>query len=264
MSDIFSAIILGIVEGLTEFLPVSSTGHMILTAHLLSFTGEKAKTFEIIVQLGAVLAVFVLYFRRFLRFLNLRPGITKRPGINIIHVGLAMAPAVIIGLALHDLIKTYLFGPGTVIVSLVAGGILMIVAERVRAPVTAESMDDISYRQAFIIGVFQCLALWPGFSRSGSTISGGILFGTSQKAVAEFTFIVSVPIMFAASGLDLYKSRAYLTMDDLGLFIIGLIVSFVIGGLAVVTFLKVIKRIKLSWFAYYRFALAILFFLILY
>ncbi|WP_336775351.1 undecaprenyl-diphosphate phosphatase [Paenibacillus sp. MMO-58] len=263
MNDIFNAIIMGVVEGLTEFLPVSSTGHMILTAHLLNFLGERAKTFEIIVQLGAVIAVFVLYFRRFLRFFNFKPGYLQRPGVNIIHVGLAMAPAVIIGLALHDFIKQYLFGPWSVLIGLVAGGILMIVAERVRIPVTADSMDDITYKQAFLIGVFQCLALWPGFSRSGSTISGGLLVGTSQKAVAEFTFIVSVPIMFAASGLDLYKSRAFLTFDDLGLFLVGLAVSFVVGMIAVVTFINAIKRLKLSWFAYYRFVLAFFFYLIL-
>ncbi len=146
MNDIINAVIMGIVEGLTEFLPVSSTGHMILTAHLLAFDGERAKTFEIIVQLGAVLAVFVLYFKRFLRFFKLTPGFMKQPGININHIGLAMAPAVVMGLALHDLIKKYLFGPWPVIVSLIAGGILLIVAERARVPVTAETMDDITYK----------------------------------------------------------------------------------------------------------------------
>lgn len=264
LNDTFNAVIMGIVEGLTEFLPVSSTGHLILTAQLLDFKGERAKTFEIIVQLGAVLAVFVLYFKRFLRFFKITPGFMKRPGINIIHVGLAMAPAAVLGLILHDLIKNYLFGPWPVLVSLVAGAILMIVAERSRVPVTAETMDDITYKQAFLIGIFQCLALWPGFSRSGSTISGGLLLGTSQKAVAEFTFIVSVPIMFAATGLDLYKSRDYLTFDDFGLFLTGLSVSFIVGMLAVVTFINAIKRLKLSWFAYYRFILAVIFFLILY
>ncbi|NHN33186.1 undecaprenyl-diphosphate phosphatase [Paenibacillus agricola] len=166
MNDIVNAVIMGIVEGLTEFLPVSSTGHMILTAHLLSFEGERAKTFEIIVQLGAVLAVFVLYLKRFLRFFKLKPGFMKQPGINIIHVGLAMGPAVVVGLALHDLIKKYLFGPLPVLISLVAGGILMIVAEKARVRVTAETMEDITYKQAVLIGVFQCLAFWPGFSRN--------------------------------------------------------------------------------------------------
>ncbi|MED4601557.1 undecaprenyl-diphosphate phosphatase [Paenibacillus validus] len=264
MNDFWSAVILGIVEGLTEFLPVSSTGHMILTAHLIGFTGEKAKTFEIVVQLGAVLAVFVLYWRRFFGFLNLKRSLSNSGRVNLIHIALAMLPAVVVGLALHDLVKKYLFGPGTVLISLVAGGILIIIADRARVRVTAETMDDITYKQAFGIGLFQCLALWPGFSRSGSTISGGILLGTSQKAAAEFTFIVSVPIMFAATFLDLYKSRDLLSMDDLGLFVTGLAASFIVAMIAVVTFLNIIKRLSLSWFAYYRFVLAIVFYLILF
>jgi len=121
-------------------------------------------------------------------------------------------------------------------------------------------MDNISYKQAFGIGLFQCLALWPGFSRSGSTIAGGMLLGTSQKAAADFTFLVSVPIMFAASALDLYKSRELLVAEDIGFFLTGLAASFIVGLIAVVTFLKLIKRLRLSWFAYYRFAIAILFF----
>ncbi|WP_281884417.1 undecaprenyl-diphosphate phosphatase [Paenibacillus sp. YYML68] len=264
MSDIMIGIIMGIVEGLTEFLPVSSTGHMILTAHLLDFTGERAKTFEIVVQLGAVLAVFMLYWRRFIGFLNVKRSFTNEGKVNLVHIMLAMLPAVVIGLALHSVIKKYLFGPETVIVGLVAGGILILVAERMKVKVTAETMDDLTYKQAFGIGLFQCLALWPGFSRSGSTISGGMLLGASQKAAAEFTFIVSVPIMFAATGLDLYKSREFLSVDDIGLFAAGLISSFVVAMIAVVTFLNIIKRLSLSWFAYYRFVLAIVFYFILF
>lgn len=262
MNDILNAVILGIIEGLTEFLPVSSTGHMILTAQLLSFTGEKAKSFEIVVQLGAVLAVLVLYRRKFADMF--KTGLLRNSGINFLHVALAMAPAVLVGLALHRFIKTYLFGPTTVLVSLVAGGILMIVAEKFPKKVTAEHVDDITYKQALGIGLFQCLALWPGFSRSGSTISGGLLLGTSQKAAAEFTFIISVPIMFAATGLDLYKSRAFLAESDLAMFIVGLAAAFIVAIIAIVTFLNLIKRLKLSWFAYYRFALAILFYVIMF
>ncbi|SDE29925.1 undecaprenyl-diphosphatase [Paenibacillus sp. UNCCL117] len=264
MSDFWSAIILGIVEGLTEFLPVSSTGHMILTGHLLGFTGEKAKTFEIVVQLGAVLAVLVLYWRRFIGFLNFKESFSNHGKINLIHMALAMLPAVIVGLAIHGWIKEHLFGPATVLVSLVVGGLLILVADKARVRITAEKMDDISYKQAFGIGLFQCLALWPGFSRSGSTISGGMLLGTSQKAAAEFTFLVSVPVMFGATGLDLYKSRDLLSMDDLGIFIAGLVASFVVAMIAVVTFLNIIKRLSLSWFAYYRFVLAAVFYVILF
>jgi len=259
--DIISAIIMGIVEGLTEFLPVSSTGHMIMTAELLKLSGDKVKTFEIVVQLGAVLAVAVLYWRKYVQILRFWRDIKTPKRLNLVHLFLAMVPAVVIGLALHGFIKDHLFGSQTVLVGLVAGGVLILVADRKNRKVTSETMDDITYKQAFGIGLFQCLALWPGFSRSGSTISGGMLLGTSQKAAADFTFLVSVPIMFAASGLDLFKSRDLLEASDLGFFLAGLAASFIVGLLAVVTFLKVIKRIRLFWFAYYRFAIAILFFL---
>ena len=259
MLDLVKAIIMGIVEGLTEFLPVSSTGHLILVGHLLGFDGERAKTFEVVIQFGAVLAVLVLYFKRFTIILQFK----LNKGMNFIHILLAMLPAGIIGLLLHSVIKQYLFGPSTVLIGLVLGGILMIVAERSKREVTAEELDDISYKQAFIIGCFQILALWPGFSRSGSTISGGILSGTSQKAAAEFTFIVSVPIMGAASLLDLIDNRAGLTSTDMPLFLVGLCASFIVGMLAVVTFVNLMKKLKLSWFAYYRFVLAAVFAIII-
>nr|WP_267875395.1 undecaprenyl-diphosphate phosphatase [Cohnella cholangitidis] len=264
LNEYIKAVIMGIVEGLTEFLPVSSTGHMILTGRLLDFEGDAADTFKVVIQLGAVLAVLVLYWRRFVGFLNITPTALKRPGINIIHVIVAMIPFVITGFTIHGYIKERLFGPTPVLIGLVAGGILMIVADRIRRKVSAETMDEISYKQAFGIGLFQCLAVWPGFSRSGSTISGGMLLGTSQKAAAEFTFIVSVPIMFGASAYDLYKSREFLTSSDIPLFLVGLAAAFIVAMIAIVTFLNLIKRLSLSWFAYYRFALAIIFFIILY
>jgi len=260
MFELISAIIMGIVEGLTEFLPVSSTGHLILTAHLLGFEGERAKTFEVVIQFGAVLAVLVLYFKTFLRILTFKLG----QGINFIHIVLAMLPAGVVGVAAHSLIKQYLFGPQTVLIGLVLGGLLMIIADRSKRAVTAEDLDDITYKQAFLIGCFQILALWPGFSRSGSTISGGRLVGTSQKAAAEFTFIVSVPIMGGASLLDLIENRAGLSGQDLPLFLIGFCAAFIVGMLAVVTFVNLMKKLKLSWFAYYRFVLAAIFFIILF
>ncbi|RED59437.1 undecaprenyl-diphosphate phosphatase [Cohnella phaseoli] len=258
--DIISAIIMGIVEGLTEFLPVSSTGHMIMTAELLNLSGDKIKTFEIVVQLGAVLAVALIYWKKYMQILRHWRDIKTANRLNMIHLILAMIPAVVIGLALHSVIKEHLFGSSTVLVGLIVGGILILIADRPKRKVNAETMDNISYKQAFGIGLFQCLALWPGFSRSGSTIAGGMLLGTSQKAAADFTFLVSVPIMFAASALDLYKSRELLAAEDIGFFLTGLAASFIVGLIAVVTFLKLIKRLRLSWFAYYRFAIAILFF----
>lgn len=260
MFDVISAIIMGIVEGLTEFLPVSSTGHLILVGHSLGFEGERAKTFEVVIQFGAVLAVLVLYFKTFLKIFKFK----LNDGLNVIHIILAMLPASIVGLLLHSVIKQYLFGPSTVLIGLVLGGLLLIVADRSKLKVTAEGLDDISYKQAFLIGCFQILALWPGFSRSGSTISGGMLSGTSQRAAAEFTFIVSVPIMGAASLLDLIDNRAGLTTTDMPLFLIGFCASFIVGLLAVVTFVNLMKKLRLSWFAYYRFVLAAIFAIILF
>lgn len=257
MAELWNAIWMGIIEGLTEFLPVSSTGHLILLGELLSFTGDRAKTFEVVVQFGAVLAVLVLYRSRFASLLRFR--IQPKAGLNAFHIMLAMAPAGAAGVLLHGVIKQYLFSPATVLIGLVAGGLLMIAAERANVKTRAESLDDITYKQAFAIGLFQVLALWPGFSRSGSTISGGMLSGASQKAAAEFTFIVSVPMMAGASGVDLIKSREFLTMSDLPLFLIGLSAAFIVATIACVTFINLIKKLRLTWFAYYRFALAALF-----
>ncbi len=277
MEHIIQAIIMGIIEGLTEFLPVSSTGHMILTAYLLGLNenSEQVKTFEIVVQLGAVLAVVVLYWRKFIDILKTIPdvfrgnvkqgnGTTTPRRLNILHIALAMLPAVVVGLILHDVIKKYLFGPQTVVYSLVIGGLLMIYAEWRKGRTAGEmSVDDITYKQAFGIGLFQCLALWPGFSRSGSTISGGILLGVSHTAAAEFTFLVSVPVMFGATGLDLYKSAQYLSMDDFGFFAAGFIAAFLVAIVAIKTFLNLLKRLSLTVFAIYRFVLAIIFFIVL-
>lgn len=263
MQDFINAIILGIIEGLTEFLPVSSTGHLILAGDLLGFEGDAATTFKIVIQLGAVMAVLILYWKRYLDIakglvtLNFR----EKKKLNAVHMVLAMIPALIVYLLLNDFIKGVLFGSAPVLISLIVGGILLIVATRVKRKVTAEETDDISYKQALGIGLFQCLALWPGFSRSGATISGGLLLGTSQKAAADFTFIISVPVMLGATVLDLYDSRNLLTSDDLVLFLIGFIAAFVVAMIAVVTFLNLIKRLRLEWFAYYRFALAALFYI---
>ncbi|MEK4976263.1 undecaprenyl-diphosphate phosphatase [Bacillus sp. FSL K6-6540] len=264
MTDVIKAIILGIIEGLTEFLPVSSTGHLILAGNLLSFEGDAAITFKIVIQLGAVMAVLILYWKRYLEIgANLiRMDFSQSKGLNVIHMILAMLPALILYLLFKDTIKSQLFGPTPVLIGLVAGGLLMIIAARSKRTATADTMDGINYKQAFGIGLFQCLALWPGFSRSGSTISGGLLLGTSQKAAADFTFLISVPVMFGASLLDLYDSRDLLNSDDFFLMIIGFTTSFLVAMIAVATFIKLIKRLRLEWFALYRFVLAALFYLI--
>ncbi|WP_166240298.1 undecaprenyl-diphosphate phosphatase [Paenibacillus turpanensis] len=263
MEHLLDAIILGIIEGLTEFLPVSSTGHMILAGHLLGFEGEAADTFKIVIQLGAVLALLVLYWKRYIEIAKglLTFRFSEKGKLNAVHLAVAMFPALIVYLLFKDVIKDVLFGPGPVLIGLVAGAVLMIIAAQAKRKVTAESTDDIDYKQALGIGIFQCLALWPGFSRSGSTISGGMLLGTSQKAAADFTFIISVPVMLGATVLDMYDSREFLTSGDLMLFLVGFVAAFVVAMLAVVTFLKLIKRLRLEWFALYRFLLAVLFFL---
>lgn len=263
MYEIVVAVILGIVEGLTEFLPVSSTGHLILAGHLLNYEGDAANTFKIVIQLGAVLAVLVIYWARYMGMLKdvLKLDFSAKK-LNVVHMIIAMIPALLVYLIFKDFIKQQLFGPAPVLLGLIVGGILLIVAARVKRRVTAEETDDITYKQALGIGLFQCLALWPGFSRSGSTISGGLLLGTSQKAAADFTFMISVPVMLGATVLDMYNSRDFLTSDDLVLFLIGFIAAFVVAMLAVVTFLNLIKRLKLEWFAVYRFLLAILFWIL--
>jgi len=265
--DFISAIILGIIEGLTEFLPVSSTGHMILTSHLLNLNtdSEAVKTFEVIVQLGAVLAVVVLYWDKFLSLFDFRQRTRNslQPRLNLLHIIIAMVPACLLGVLLRDVIKTYLFGPQTVVYSLVAGGILMIIAEKFHPKATAETVDDITYKQAFVIGMFQILALWPGFSRSGSTISGGLLARVSHTAAAEFTFLVSVPIMIGATGVDLLGSMGHLSMSDFPIFAAGFIAAFIVAMLAIKTFLGLLKRLSLTVFAVYRFVLAAVFFFII-
>lgn len=257
-----TAVIIGIVEGLTEFLPVSSTGHMVLVGHLLDFRGDVAETFEISIQLGAIMAVLVLYWNRVLRIAGLRrpKGGEKRDGVNLLHIFVAIAPALALGYLLDDAIGR-LFRPETVLVGLVLGGVFMMVAEKWKAPVTAETMEKITYRQAFWIGIAQLLSLWPGFSRSGSTIAGGMLAGASRGAAADFTFVIAIPVMAAATGYSIVSRFHMLERDMFGFFAIGFIVSFAVALLAVATFIRWVSNIKLTYFSYYRFVLALVYWL---
>lgn len=265
MSDMHSlliAAILGVVEGLTEFLPVSSTGHMIIVGHLLGFEGETANTFEVVIQLGSILAVVVMFWRRLFGLIGIhfgRPPVHEGEGsgrLSLIHVLLAMFPAVVLGLVLHDLIKS-LFNPINVMYALIVGGVLLIIAEvcKPKEPRTV-GLDDMTYLQAFLVGCFQCLALWPGFSRSGSTIAGGMLLGISRYAAAEFSFLLAVPMMMGATALDLYKSIDFLTSSDIPMFAVGFVSAFVVALIAIKAFLHIIKRITFIPFAIYRFIVA--------
>lgn len=265
MHELWLAVVLGIVEGLTEYLPVSSTGHLILVGEWLSFAGERAETFEIFIQLGAILAVLWLYRRRFWalavdgfagRALWPRPGSV---GLTWAHLAVACAPAFVVGALLHGVIKAHLFSSRPVVVGLVAGGVLMIVAERVtarRREVPVASMEGVSLRQALAVGCVQCLALWPGFSRSGATISGGLLAGLDRRAATELSFVVAVPVMVVATLYDLWRSWRLLDSSFALALGVGAIVSFAVAWLAVVAFLRLVQRLSLTPFAVYRFLLA--------
>ncbi|MEB3102408.1 undecaprenyl-diphosphate phosphatase [Ferviditalea candida] len=259
MHDIWIAVIIGIIEGLTEFLPVSSTGHMILAGHMIGFQGEKADTFEIVIQLGAILAVVVLYWNRVLRLFGLMPKQQSKgngPRMNLLHILIAITPALAIGFLLRHFIKEVLFSPQTVLIGLVLGGIFMIIAEKKHPRFTADDMDQLTYKQALFIGISQILSLWPGFSRSGATIAGGMLAGASRAASADFTFLIAIPVMIAATGYELLKSFHSLTSGDLVFFAVGFVVSFIVALLAVMSFIKLVQKLSLTYFSYYRFVLA--------
>ncbi|TNH09008.1 undecaprenyl-diphosphate phosphatase [Testudinibacter sp. TR-2022] len=267
MSEIFIAVIMGIVEGLTEFLPVSSTGHLIIAGEFLGFTGEKAATFEVMIQLGSILAVVVVFWRKMFGLIGIHFGEKPdqhQPHLTLLHIILGMIPAVVIGLLFHSTIKSW-FSIQNVIYALVVGGVLLLLAEKFRPPVSANTLDQISYKQAFAIGLFQCLALSPGFSRSGATISGGLLVGVGRHAAAEYSFILAAPMMMGATALDLYKSWHFLTLDDLPMFAVGFVTAFVVAMMAIKWLLNLIKRISFVPFAIYRFVVAIvLYFVFLY
>ncbi|GFN32996.1 undecaprenyl-diphosphate phosphatase [Paenibacillus xylaniclasticus] len=273
--DILIGLILGIVEGLTEFAPVSSTGHMILVGHLLGFEETvRASTFEIVVQLGSILAVVVVFWKKMLSLIGLGKSVIPRNAagvnpknkrrFNLLHIIIGMLPFGAGGVLFYDTIKHELFSARTVVVTLILGGLLMIAAEKLKAThPSAGTLDQMTYKQALIIGLFQMLALVPGFSRSGATLSGGLLAGLNHKTAAEFTFIMAVPIMVGASGKDLLESWSYLTASDIPLFVTGFVTSFITALFAIKFFLNLIERVKLIPFAVYRFILAALFWIFL-
>ena len=239
--SLFHALILGIVEGITEFLPISSTAHLILTSHLLRLEeSEFVKSFEIIIQLGAILSVVVLYWKRFW---------------NLV---VAVIPTGVIGLTVYKAIKGYLLGNiPVVLAALLLGGIALIVFEKYRAQGTETEADfsEITYKRALLIGLFQAIAVIPGVSRSAATIVGGSLIGVSKRTIVDFSFMLAVPTMLAASGLELIKGRSALVgrYDALA---IGFIVSFITAVIAVKTFLGYIKKHDFEAFGWYRIVLA--------
>ncbi len=262
---IIKAIILGFVEGMTEFAPVSSTGHMIIVddmwLHSKEFLSKyEANTFKVVIQLGSILAVVIIFKDRFIEMLGLGSRNNKTKGQNrlkLSQVIVGLIPAGILGVLFEDYIDEHLFSTETVLIGLVIGAVLMIIADIYggKQPKTL-TVDQITYKQAFSIGLIQCFSLWPGFSRSGSTISGGVLLGLTHRAAADFTFIMAVPIMAGASLLSLLKNLEYFSIDALPFFIAGFLSAFVFALISIRFFLKMINKVKLIPFAIYRIMLA--------
>lgn len=248
--NLLQSLILGIVEGVTEFLPVSSTAHLILATHLLRLQEtEFVKSFQIIIQLGAILSVVVLYWKKFWSW----EVLTK--------LAVAFIPTGIIGLTVYKILKSYLLGNLTVVLtSLLVGGIALIIFERFNKQAPAEiDFGEITYGRAFLIGLFQAVAIIPGVSRSAATIVGGSLIGVTKRTIVEFSFMLAVPTMLAASGLELVKNHAAIH-EDVPALAVGFIVSFITAILAIKSFLNFIKKRDFTFFGWYRVALAVLYF----
>lgn len=249
---LLKALLLGLLEGATEFLPISSTGHLIIAADLLNFTGETAKTFEIVIQLGAVLAIVYHYRHKIAQVLHgMRSGdpVARRFVSNL---AIAFVPAAVIGLLLNKYIKEYLFSPITVAFALIVGGFVILLVERMKPRVQVEHVDDMNWRYALKVGLAQSFALFPGVSRSGATIMGGLVAGLSRPAATEFSFFLSIPTMFAATGYDMLKHIHMLKASDLLVFAVGFIAAFLAGLVAVKALLNYISRHNFKIFAYYR------------
>ena len=253
MNEYIIAIILGIIEGATEFLPVSSTGHMILAGSMMGFTAAVATVFELVIQIGAILSVLFIYRDRYLNMLRPKRG-SKH--LTLMHVAAGIVPVMGIAYVLHSPIKEYLFSPMTVIMALIVGGLFMLFAEKVSKQPRITDVDQLTVKEATLVGIFQVLSLWPGFSRSGSTIAGGLLLGLSRKAAADFSFIIAAPLMFVACSYDFLKIYDKLSVDDLAMFAIGFVTAFIFAYVSVIWFLKFLNNSSLASFAYYRFLLA--------
>ncbi len=266
MSETALAIILGLVEGITEYLPISSTGHLILFGEALQFTGEKAKSFDVVIQLGAILSVLVLFRERFVGlFSNLKEGLANPSlafgsgifGIaGIWKLGVTTAPALVLGFLFRHEIKAHLFAPMPVAIAMAVGAILILVVEDRGTKGYKHEIEELTWQQAFIIGCVQCLALWPGMSRSASAIIGGMLVGLSRKSAAEFSFLAAVPILAIAALHDMVQVARVFSYDELTLVAIGFVVSFLSALVTVKWFIGLVSRWSLKPFAYYRLAVA--------
>lgn len=253
--DLLNAVFLGIVEGLTEFIPVSSTGHLILFVDLLKFQGPPGHVFEVVIQFGAILAILVLYWKRFWTVLvTLKTQSSQHFVRNIL---LAFLPAMVIGAFVHDFIKTALFNPTVVAYALVAGGIAILLIEKYKPAPIIDSTEKMPAKTALKIGFIQCLSMIPGVSRSGATIMGALLCGLERKAAAEFSFFLAVPTMFAAGVYDLYKGGATIDADGMAQIAVGFVVSFLVAIAVVKWLVGFVQRNGFGIFAWYRIALGI-------
>ncbi|AJP58713.1 undecaprenyl-diphosphatase [Pandoraea vervacti] len=252
------AVILGVVEGLTEFLPISSTGHLILVGSLLNFNDEKGKIFDIVIQFGAILAV-CWEFRAKIAQVVLGLGNDSKARRFAVNVIIACLPAIVLGLLFGKHIKAVLFNPIVVATAFIVGGVIILIVERHNRRNAAAgnlprvtSLDDLSALDALKVGFAQCLALVPGTSRSGATIIGGMMFGLERRVATEFSFFLAIPILFGATIYELYKSRSMLAVEDFGLFGIGFVFAFISAFICVRWLLRYIASHDFTAFAWYR------------
>jgi len=258
---------LGLVEGVTEFLPISSTGHLIIVGDLLHFNDDKGKVFEIVIQLASILAVCWEYRKKLLQTVLAlaQQPLTNQAGRQsnalkfVINLLIAFLPAALLGLAFHDAIKTYLFSPLTVAVALIVGGFAILYIENIASKASVSHIrsltshtDHMTKKQALQIGFAQSLALFPGVSRAGATILGGMVFGLSRQTATEFSFFLAIPIMFAATGYDLLKSWKLLSANDLAMFAIGFVAAFISALLVIKMLLRFVATHDFKVFAWYR------------
>lgn len=261
---IWKALLIGVVEGLTEFLPVSSTGHIILAEELLDFQGPPGKVFEIVIQLGAILAVCLLYRAKIWKTAM---GVVERDRQATrfaLAILVAFLPAVIVGVAAHKYIKSVLFSPWVVAISLIVGGIAILMIERFAQRPRIKTVDDVDLKTALYIGLCQCVAMIPGVSRSGATIMGARIFRVDRATAAEFSFFLAMPTMLGATVYDLYKNWSSLSWDHGGVIALGFVAAFVAAMLVVRAFVAFISRHGFTVFAWYRIAIGSLALVFLY
>ncbi len=254
---LLKSLILGVVEGITEFIPVSSTGHLILAGDLIGFDDEKAKAFEIFIQLGAILSVLWLYREKTFSVIK-EISSSKKTRSFTGNIFIAFLPAAFIGLLVHKYIKIYLFNPVTVAGALIAGGIAILLIEKMDHQAHVKEVDNVTLQQAIGTGIAQCLALFPGVSRSGATIMGGLIVGFDRRVAVEFSFFLAIPTMFAATGYDLLKSMNVLSISDIPLFLVGFTTAFFSALIVIKAFLGYVSKHNFSGFAYYRIVFGLL------